>query len=252
MKTCAEIEPLTTRFVDAVAPAVERERVEQHLDECPRCRGQVVAEQRARAVVRAHGDALIERASPALRARCRAASASARLARRALPLLSRSGWPMALAATVVLAIAGVVLYGLVLYPTEAVAAQLTLDHLKCFALFEEPSALVPADVQAALKSRYGFEVSLPDVEHADGLALVGGRRCIYLEGTVAHLLYRSGAIQVSLFVLPPGTKLGHTDLDVLGHTAVAFTRAGRTWVVLARSPRADVERIATVFGRAAE
>jgi hypothetical protein len=56
---------------------------------------------------------------------------------------------------------------------------------------------------------------------------------------------------VSLFVLPPGAKLSHTELEVLGHTAVAFTRAGRTWVVLARSPQADVERIATVFGRAA-
>jgi anti-sigma factor RsiW len=94
-------------------------------------------------------------------------------------------------------------------------------------------------------------VILPDGEHADGLALVGGRLCLYLEGLVAHLLYRRGGVPVSLFVLPPGAKLSHTDLEVLGHTAVAFTRAGRTWVVLARSPQADVERIATVFGRAA-
>jgi len=64
------------------------------------------------------------------------------------------------------------------------------------------------------------------------------------------VMYRRGTMQVSLFVLPPGAKLSHTELEVLGHTAVAFTRAGRTWVVLARSPQADVERIATVFGRA--
>jgi anti-sigma factor RsiW len=253
METCTEIDPLTTPFVDAEASAMDRERVDRHLGECPGCRGHVVAEQRAREVVRAHGDALIVRAPLALRARCGSASAAAwpRLARGAMPLLSRTGWPMALAATIVLAIAGVMVYGLFLYPSEAVAAQLTLDHLKCFALFEEPAALAPADVQAALKARDGFDVLLPDGEHADGLALVGGRRCVYLEGSVAHLLYRRGGVPVSLFVLPPGAKLSHTELEVLGHTAVAFTRAGRTWVVLARSPQADVERIATVFGRAA-
>jgi anti-sigma factor RsiW len=238
--------------VDDEASAVDRERVGRHLGECPACRGHVIAEQQAREIVRAHGGALMEHAPLALRARCASSSAVAwpRLARRAMPRLSRTGWPMALAATIVLAIAGVMLYGLVLDPSEAVAAQLTLDHLKCFALFEEPSALAPADVQAALKARYGFDVLLPDGDHADGLALVGGRRCVYLEGLVAHLLYRRGGVPVSLFVLPPGAKLSHTELEVLGHTAVAFTRAGRTWVVLARSPRADVERIATVFGRA--
>ena len=253
METCTEIDPLTTRFVDDEVSVVDRERVDRHLGECPGCRGHVIAEQQAREAVRASGDALMEHAPLRLRARCASASSAAtpRLGRRAMPLLSRTGWPMALAATIVFAFAGVMLYGLVLDPSEAVAAQLTLDHLKCFALFEESSALAPADVQAALKARYGFDVLLPDGEHADGLALVGGRRCVYLEGVVAHLLYRRGGVPVSLFVLPPGAKLSHTQLDVLGHAAVAFTRAGRTWVVLARSPQADVERIATVFGRAA-
>lgn len=253
MEKCTEMDPLTTRFVDAEASAVDREHVDRHLGECPRCRGHVVAEQQAREIVREHADALMEHAPLALRVRCASASAAAspRLARRAMPLLSRTGWPMALAATIVLAVAGVMLYGLLLYPSEAVAAQLTLDHLKCFALFEEPSALAPADVQAALKARYGFDVLLPEGEHADGLALVGGRRCFYLEGSIAHLLYRRGAVPVSLFVLPPGAKLSHTELEVFGHTAVAFTRAGRTWVVLARSTRGDVERIAVVFGRTA-
>jgi len=250
MDTCTEVDSLTTPFVDDEAPAADRERVDRHLGECPSCRGHVIAEQQAREIVRAHVDALGEHAPLRLRARCASASSAAwsRLPRRTMPLLSRTGWPLALAATIVLAIAGVMLYGLVLYPSEAVAAQLTLDHLKCFALFEEPSALTPSDVQTALKARYGFDVPLPDAGHADGLSLVGGRRCIYLEGSVAHLLYRRGTTPVSLFVLPPGAKLSHTELEVLGHTAVAFTRAGQTWIVLARTPRADVERMAAVFG----
>ena len=55
---------------------------------------------------------------------------------------------------------------------------------------------------------------------------------------------------MSLFVLPIGEKLGQTGLDVLGYSAVAFTRDGRTWVVLARVPHAEMEAIAAVFGAA--
>jgi anti-sigma factor RsiW len=254
METCRKIDPLTTPFVDGEASASERELVDRHIGECPHCHDHILAERQARHVVRLRGESLAERAPLGLRARCAAAARPAhpRLARQGMPLLSRTGWPMALAATIVLAIAGVVAYGLILSPSEAVAAQLTLDHLKCFALFGEPSALAPSDVQAALKARYGFDVLLPDGEHAGGLTLVGGRRCVYLDGAIAHLLYRRGAVPVSLFVLPQGAKLSHTELDVLGHTAVAFTRAGRTWVVLARVPPVEVERLAAVFARAAQ
>jgi hypothetical protein len=69
---------------------------------------------------------------------------------------------------------------------------------------------------------------------------------------VAHLLYRRGAIQVSLFVLPTGAKLSQTDLDVLGHSAVAFEKGGRTWVAMARAPHAEMEAIASVFAATAD
>jgi anti-sigma factor RsiW len=148
----------------------------------------------------------------------------------------------------VLALAGAAVYGLVINPSRAVAAQLTLDHLKCFALFEEPAGLAPADVQAELKARHGIDIALPAVQAADGLTLVGGRRCVYLEGSLAHLLYRKGAVHVSLFVLPTGAKLSQTEVDVLGHSAVAFTKGGRTWVVLARVPHGELKAIASAFG----
>jgi len=158
---------------------------------------------------------------------------------------------MALAATLVLAVAGSAIYGLVVNPSKAVAAQLTLDHLKCFALFEEPSGLSPAEVQATLKARHGIDIVLPAGRVAEGLTLVGGRRCLYLDGSVAHLLYRMGAVQVSLFVLPMGARLSQTDLDVLGHSAVAFTKGGRTWVALARAPHSEMETVASIFGAVA-
>jgi anti-sigma factor RsiW len=248
MEACRDIEPLTTPVVDEEASAADSERVDAHAGACEPCRRRLHAEQQARQVLRSHASELLGHAPLGLRARCEAARAAAPRARRPVPLLSRAGWPMALAATLILAIAGGALYNLVLNPSKAVAAQLALDHLKCFTLFEEPAGLVPAEVEAALKARYGFDVALPAGAAAGGLTLVGGRRCLYLDGSVAHLLYRRGNTQVSLFVLPEGAELRQTDVDVLGHSAVAFTRGGRTWVALARAPHADVAQIAALFG----
>jgi anti-sigma factor RsiW len=249
MESCNDIDPLVTRVADDEATAGERVRVEGHVSECAPCHLQLHAERETRQLVRDRADMLVGHAPLGLRARCSATRVQAAPpVRRPLPLLSRAGWPMALAATLVLAVAGSAFYGLVVNPSKAVAAQLTLDHLKCFTLFEEPAGLAPAAVQADMKARLGLDVVLPTGREAEGLTLVGGRRCLYLDGSVAHLLYRKGAVQVSLFVLPTGAKLSHTDLDVLGHSAVAFTKGGRTWVALARASHAEVTAIASVFG----
>jgi anti-sigma factor RsiW len=252
MDSCRDIDALMTPVVDSEAAAADRARVEGHLRECASCHRQMHAEREARQLVHERAATLVGHAPLGLRARCAATRAQAApAARPRLPLLSRAGWPMALAATLVLAVAGAAVYSLVVNPSTAVAAQLTLDHLKCFTLFEEPAGLAPAEVQAALKARQGIDIVLPAGLEASGLTLVGGRRCLYFDGSVAHLLYRKGAIRVSLFVLPTGAKLSQTELDVLGHSAVAFTRGGRTWVALARAPHAEMEAIASAFGAVA-
>ncbi len=253
MESCREISPLVTRVADKEATAAERGRVDGHAGECTGCRRQLHAEREVRQLVTDRSAALVGHAPLGLRARCAATRRpAAQPARRPLPLLSRAGWPMALAATLVLAVAGSAFYGLVINPSKAVAAQLALDHLKCFTLFEEPAGLSPEEVQAELKARHGMDIVLPTGQAAEGLTLVGGRRCLYLDGSLAHLLYRKGQVQVSLFVLPIGEKLGQTELDVLGYSAVAFMRGGRTWVALARVPHAEMEAIASVFGAANE
>lgn len=249
MARCSDIEPLKTPYVDGEVPPADRLRVAGHIEDCPSCHRQVDAERAARTVVRAHAGTMVEHAPAHLRGRCAAAARSRTAAGRGLPLLSRAGWPMALAASVLLAFGAALAYGTLINPSKAVAAQLTLDHLKCFALFDQPSALQPAEVQAALKAHYGFDVVLPEADNAEGLTLVGGRRCLYLDGAVAHVLYKRGQVPVSLFVLPPGARLSQTELDVFGHMAVSFARGGRIWVVLARGARADVERAAAMFER---
>ena len=249
MALCSDIDPLMTAYVDGEVPPIQKLRVAGHIEDCPSCHRHAAAEQVARSVVRAHAESIIEAAPADLQGRCATAGRSGAAGRRSVLLLNRAGWPMALAATLLLAVGGALVYGTMINPSAAVAAQLTLDHLKCFALFGQPSALKPSEVQASLKAQYGFEVALPEADQAGGLTLVGGRRCVYLDGAVAHVLYRSGQVPVSLFVLPPGVRLSQTDVDILGHTAVAFTRDGRTWVVLARDARANVERVAAVLGR---
>jgi anti-sigma factor RsiW len=251
MESCRDIHPLVTRVADDEAGAAERARVDEHVRVCAPCHRQLLAEREVRALVGGRAVSLVGHAPLGLRDRCAARARAAQPARRPIPLLSRASWPMALAATLVLALAGSAFYGAVVNPSRAVAAQLTLDHLKCFALFETPSGVAPAAVQAELKARLGIDIVLRAGQAAEGLTLVGGRRCLYLDGSIAHLLYRKGAVAVSLFVLPTGAKLSQTDLDVLGHSAVAFAKGGRTWVALARAPHADMKAIASVFGATA-
>ena len=251
MDSCRDINPLVTRLADDEATAAERRRVDGHAEGCPACHRQLHAERQVRQLVMDRSGELVGHAPLGLRARCLATrTAAPQPVRRPLPLLSRAGWPMALAATLVMAVAGSAFYGLVINPSKAVAAQLALDHLKCFRWFEAPSGLATADVERELKARHGIDVVLPSGQAAAGLTLVGGRRCLYLDGSLAHLLYRRGDVQVSLFVLPIGEKLGQTDVSALGYSAAAFMRNGLTWVVLAHVPRAEVDELAAVFGAA--
>jgi anti-sigma factor RsiW len=152
-----------------------------------------------------------------------------------------------MAATLLLAIGGALVYSTWVNPTVAMAAQLTLDHLKCFMLFDQPAGLEPAEVRAALRQRYGWDIDVPEANQVDGLSLVGGRHCVYLDGSVAHLLYKKGRVPVSVFVLPAGESLPAQALEVMGHSAVGFERGGRTWVVLAREAPDEVRAIAGYF-----
>lgn len=240
MKRCSELDTLVTPFVDGEVGPSDHAAVVEHLEACPPCHRRAGAEQAARGVVRTRASQLMTPAPGRLRDRCRASSGRP-------PARAVARWPLAMAATLVLAVAGALVYSTFINPSVAAAAQLTLDHLKCFALFDQPAGLEPADVQAALRERYGWEIAIPNRDRVHGLSLVGGRHCVYLDGSVAHLLYKKGHVPVSVFILPAGESLPARHLEVLGHAAVAFERGGRTWVVLARQAPDEVARIAGDF-----
>ena len=139
---------------------------------------------------------------------------------------------MSLAATLVLVVAGVLALGTT-SKAQALAFQLTLDHMGCtrMAQASEAGALETA---SHWRERYGWPL------HAASTAqvrLTGLRRCFLTDGRVAHLLYQWRGEPVSVFVLPNEALRAPAVVRRFGHDAVMWSRNGRTYVVLARSPR---------------
>src|SRR4051812_41000844 len=199
MPSCREFDALVTPYIDGEATTAERALVESHLAACPPCRHRAAAESAARETLR---ERLCRPCAPdQLRARCRAAAA----------LQKGSGWlsrthftfrTLSVAAALVLITGGVLLYGLTRFSPAVLAAQLTLDHLKCFAI-DEPDTAVEASVSEQRFERdHGWPVHLPRVS-VPGLQLVGVRQCFCAQGgATAHAMYRLDGRAVSLYILP--------------------------------------------------
>jgi hypothetical protein len=195
-----------------------------------------------------------ECAPGALRARCASLTRSARSdhassARRAAGLRALRPFaarltPLAVAATLILIVGGAFVYRVTETSPHVMAAELTADHVKCFAM----NAVLrtqqsPAAVESSLASGFDWNVHLPDNAVREGLELVGSRPCLYGAGQVAHIMYRHNGRPVSLFMLPRTTRPDQL-VKVLGHEAAIWTVGDRTFVLVAREARSEVERMA--------
>ena len=140
---------------------------------------------------------------------------------------------------------GAIVYWLTDTSPRVMAAELTADHLKCFVLNSVlGSHHSHESVEASLASRFGWEAHLADEAGALGLELVDGRPCIYGEGRIAHVMYKDkrDGQPVSLFMLPK-TRRTEEFLHVFGHEAAIWSAADRTFVLIAKDSRSEVERI---------
>jgi anti-sigma factor RsiW len=229
MPSCREVEPLVTPYVDGEATAAERGVVEAHLMRCPPCRQRTAAETVAREAVRTH--ACRPCAPEHLRARCRAAAQ-----------VSRFGIPRSLlaAAALVFLAGGVLLYGRISLSPAVLAAQLTLDHVTCFAVHESGVAADPQASEQQYAREYGEQIELPS---GTGLQLVGLRRCYCGEGAAAHAMYRLDGRPVSLYIIPDAGR-SRASTDVFGHDAVIWSSRMKTYVLVAREPRDVLEKLA--------
>ncbi len=237
MPSCREIDPLFAPYVDGEATADERDLVDAHLRACPKCRHQTALQSAVRETVKTK---LCRPCAPeALRTRCRAAARAGMgpfgIARSTITSLS-------LAAAFVFVVGGVLLYVLTGLSPTVLAAQLTLDHVKCFAVHD---ADAPVDTRAGeeqYRRDYGAEIHLPRPDAA-GLQLMGMRRCFCGEGIAAHAMYRLHGSPVSLYVIPDASR-ARASTDVFGHDAVIWSNANTTYVLLGRQPRETLEALA--------
>jgi anti-sigma factor RsiW len=203
-------------------------------------------------LIRARVPALEQASAPdALHAKCwqmarrapqAADAAAAALAPTPLP---RRLAPYALAASLALVVGGAFVYQATDKSARVLAAELAADHVKCFALngvFGKHEGV--AAVESSMANSFGWRMHLPAEPARAGLELVGSRQCLYGEGEIAHIMYRHDGHPVSLFMLP---KTARTEelVEVLGHEAKIWCVGNRTFVLVAREPKIEVERLAS-------
>jgi anti-sigma factor RsiW len=237
MPSCREIDPLFAPYIDGEATADQRAVVDAHLKACPKCRHQTALQSAVRETVRTK---LCRPSAPeALRTRCRAA---ARAGMGPFGTVRSTITSLSLAAALVFVVGGVLLYALTGLSPAVLAAQLTLDHVTCFAVHDADAPVDARASEAQYAREYGAAIHLPRTEMA-GLQLVGMRRCFCGEGAAAHAMYRLHGRPVSLYVIPDASR-ERTSTDMFGHDAVIWSKGNVTYVLLGREPRAALEALA--------
>jgi len=261
MPSCKQHEPFFTPYVDGELDAERRAAVDAHVRVCPPCHSRVEAERAVRELLRTHQPALRQECAPdVLRARCAAAGAerppagglaSPRAgAGRAIGASRRfvaRATPFAIAASLVVVVGGAFVYQLTDRSSRVMAAELTADHIKCFGVINRVLGThdtPPAVVESSLASGFGWPVHLPERPDRLGLELVGARPCLYGQGRIAHIMYRRNGEPVSVFMLPRSERREEV-VDVMGHEAAIWSAGDRTFVLIARAPRAEVEQLAS-------
>lgn len=247
MTECRQIESLLPPYVDGEASASDIALVETHLATCDACARLVQAQRTVRTVLRARAAQLSVPAPPGLGTRI-----GARLRPSPPPSLGWVGRLTAFSAAAVLMLALATSLEFV-SPRWGVlfAAQLAIDHMRCFVLAvgrldgSDPEAL-----EAQYAQVHGWVVPVPGSHPDIDLTFVGARRCPFGLGDHAHLLYRSRGRDISLYITP-GQARGAEQLRVLGHAERIWSSGGNSYAVVARGlPDGDLARIATYFEQA--
>lgn len=262
MPDCSSIDPLITPFVDGDIGAADRRLVDAHLRVCAPCHSRVAAELAVRDLLHARRASLTAgSASAALRDRCATLGSPSVQGSRPGVTTGRRGRmaPLALAATLVIVVGGAFMYVSTDRSTRLLAAELTADHVKCFGVMNTllGTSTDHVAIENAMASTFGWQMHMPDATGGAGLELVGARPCWYAKGRVAHLMYRHNGHPVSVFMIPNMTRSGGPGtpgipgipgikdevVDVMGHEATVWSSGGRTFVVVAREPHADVAQV---------
>ena len=242
MSDCRRTLDRLAPYVDAALTPQEQQEVQQHLDACPPCRVSAVKEEACRALLRARAETLrTPPMPPGLRTRCAAIASEHAKVRAAAPWRTRF-IPAALTAALVLFTAFAVFSLATQRSNTLLAAQLSADHDRCFRRVGTPAGSLDAQAEEArLADDYGWDVHIPPSSAADGVRLVGARRCLFTHGGVPHLLYEVGGQELSLYVFEGMARPGG-DLTAFGHRAHIWTRGSTTFVLVSPDSAGDLAR----------
>src|SRR5215510_6651275 len=184
--TCRRICDLLAQYADGTLSAAEHGEVQRHLEACPPCRVIAGKESGGRQLLRACADRLrAGEVPPTLRSRClelsRRSAASHVWSRRVVRLA---------AAAILIIFTGSLLSVVTRHSDALLAAQLTADHVKCFALFgpEDGRTLDAAQARQMLAERFGLDVHVPATSSEGAVELTSARTCLYADGRIPHLM----------------------------------------------------------------
>ena len=251
MKSCQDVETIMTAYVDGEATIEETAGVEAHLAVCEPCRERATAEKTVRHVLHARARSLGERASQALRARCVAVvpvgaeqpdGARGAWGRRVM------GWvPLSMAATVLLAVGAVFIFGQNQQLEAAFAAQLAIDHERCFTdLDDVVVGFNETHARRILTEDLGISAFVP-AESAD-FNVVDVRQCFYDGGGMVHVLCEWRGEPVSLFFVP-GRSDREQHLEIVGHDAVIWSEGENANVLVAEHGSVEIGQVAEYVRR---
>jgi len=238
---CERIEPLLAPWADGSLAADETPAVEAHLRACAACQELASTGREVHELLRARADRLREQAPAALRERLAARRGRSAGQARRLGLLAR--WvPASAAAAVLLAIVSVVAVGS-LGSGRVLAAQLTLDHLKCLLIADTGHAADATRLAETWARDRGWSIRVPPSSTEARVTLAAMRRCLYGDGEMAHLIYERDGQPVSLFILPRPREAAPV-LAIMGHETITWAGDGRTYAVVGKLSREELSLVA--------
>ena len=236
MSECRRTAEQLAPYVDGDLAPAERAHVEQHLSDCPPCRRAAEETQGGRTLLRRSSQGLRhEPLPPGVRTRGEALAREHSHPRRSGVWHGRFGPAVAIASMVLLTVAMVF-----------VLASRRSNTLLTKAIHHAPPAAPSRDARATeamLESRYGWHLHVPPSSPAEGILLVGARRCLYTSGTIPHVMYQMGGEDVSLFVLE-GVTRQDADVTTLGHRSKIWSNGGTTFVLVSPKTGVDLDRAA--------
>jgi hypothetical protein len=165
----------------------------------------------------------------------------------------RADWrwwaPVSLAATLMLAFAGVLVFGLVSGRGTALAAQLAEDHLRCLRAVSRRAPADSAQMADRWQKSRGWFVKVPPSSPRDDMEFIALRRCFHgNRQELAHALYRHRGRIVSLFIFPDDSAR-RANLEIMGQRELIWSQGGRSYAVVADGDAADVHALKAFFSR---